>query len=223
MVGIRTVLFGFLATIPLALFAPWPDEPIALDMVQAGANLQVMRYEVSIGLWQRCVADGICTYQPPRGLGATDDTYPVTGIGAIDAAEFVVWAQQHIAPDLRLPTLAEWYAFSEVPPFRPTIIFTDPRMAWAATYGTEETVDPTLKRSGSFGENSKGVADVRGNVWEWTSTCVVTADDGRCPAYFAAGIHEAKIPLFVRDTAAGGCSSGTPPAHLGLRLVRTAD
>lgn len=38
-------------------------------------------------------------------------------------------------------------------------------------------------------------------------------------AFFVAGEHIAVIPYLVRDPARGGCAVGTPPAHLGMRLV----
>jgi hypothetical protein len=45
--------------------------------------------------------------------------------------------------------------------------------------------------------------------------------DGRgcCPAFIAAGTHETRFPVFVRDPSTGGCATGTPPAYLGLRLI----
>jgi hypothetical protein len=30
------------------------------------------------------------------------------------------------------------------------------------------------------------------------------------------------VPDFIRDARAGGCSAGTPPSHLGFRLVRAS-
>ena len=68
-----------------------------------------------------------------------------------------------------------------------------------------------------------GVADLDGNVWEWTATCTSKDLEGEaithCPAFVAAGEHDAVVSVFIRDPAIGGCASGTPPQHLGLRLV----
>jgi formylglycine-generating enzyme required for sulfatase activity len=224
MAGFRSVLLvlltgGTLGLLPTSPLRPQQD----LDLVETRDGISAMRHEVTIAQWQACVADGGCSHHPQRGLGAVSDDYPVTDIGALDAQEFVAWAQNTIDPNLRLPTLEEWYRFSSVAPYRPTKIFTDPRMAWAATYGAEGETDPTLKPGSGFGTNSSGIADVLGNVWEWTSTCVVNIPPEdvarRCPAYFAAGAHEARVSVFVRDPSTGGCATGTPPAHLGLRLV----
>lgn len=223
MAGVRTLALAALAMTAVALLGPGGQQPVRFDMVDGGNGLAVMRNEVTIGQWRQCVSDGGCSFMPRPGPGALDDNYPVTGVGALDASEFAAWAAHVTGEPWRLPTLEEWYGFSGVEPFRPKKIFTDPRLAWAATYGAEGVIDPTLQKPSAFGVNGRGIADVHGNVWEWTATCVVPAlagDDGHCPAYFAAGEHEAKVPVFVRDPSAGGCATGTPPAHLGLRLVR---
>lgn len=219
MVGARSLLMTSVLALAVTVYAPWQEQLLTLDWKDAGNGLFVMRHEVTIGLWQRCVDDGGCSFSPKPGLGAKDQNFPVTGIGALDAQEFVVWAQKATGQTVELPTLHQWYVFSEVPQIALAKRFVDPRMSWAATYGSEAGVDPTLKSAGGFGLTSKQIADVKGNVWEWTSSCVVEAPPGRCPAYFAAGEHEAKVPIFVRNPSSGGCSSGTPPAHLGLRLV----
>jgi formylglycine-generating enzyme required for sulfatase activity len=219
--GIRSLFLVTIAALAVALPQQGGRQPFSFDMVDVGEGLWVMRHEVTIAEWRRCAVEGACSYQPKPGSGAEGEDYPVTGVGALDVEEFVAWARKASGKELRLPTVDEWYAFSEVPPFRPKKIFTDPRLAWAATYGSEGRIDPTLRRQGGFGVNNKGIADVKGNVWEWTSSCVVTVTGAthHCPAYFAAGEHEAKVPVFVRDPWAGGCATGTPPAHLGFRLV----
>lgn len=218
MAGVRTLSLAIVAALAAAVLSQVLRQPLVFDMVAASPGLQVMRSEVTRAQWRQCVAAAACSFMPKAGLGAIDDSYPVTGINALDAEEFVAWARRASGLEVRLPTLAEWQAFSEVTPEKPKEIFTDPRLAWAATYGSGARLDPKLRKPGGFGKNSKGIADVKGNVWEWTSTCVMAAS-GHCPAYFAMGEHEAKVTLFVRDPATGGCATGRPPAHLGLRLV----
>ena len=55
MVGLRSVLFGLVLSLPVVLFAPTQREAIDLDMVEAKTGLLVMRHEVTIALWQHCV------------------------------------------------------------------------------------------------------------------------------------------------------------------------
>ena len=40
-----------------------------------------------------------------------------------------------------------------------------------------------------------------------------------CAAYWAGGEHLSAMSYLIRDPARGGCAVGTPPAHLGMRLV----
>jgi formylglycine-generating enzyme required for sulfatase activity len=90
-------------------------------------------------------------------------------------------------------------------------------------YLLEGNAPRALKPQGSFSESPEGIADLDGSVWEWTRDCYRGVERGgpsdRCPAYFLGGEHVAAMSFLVRDPARGGCAVGTPPAHLGLRLV----
>ncbi|WP_318013209.1 SUMF1/EgtB/PvdO family nonheme iron enzyme [Mesorhizobium sp. CO1-1-11] len=111
----------------------------------------------------------------------------------------------------------------------------NPAQRWLALYRTEASLgrksDPNPRFPGAFGSNSKEVADIAGNVWEWTSTCYVHATlsaDGagrsgsieNCGVHVVEGFHRTYMSNFIRDGKSGGCAVGTPPDNLGFRLVR---
>ncbi len=200
--------------------------PVAPPFVEVSVNLPganpvwVGREEISYALWAQCHAEGGCSYLPKPQRAHPAGEYPVTEVNYLDISEFIAWLNRKTGLGYRLLSIEEWRALAgpDSARIRPRR-FTDPRLDWAAEYGTTKTRSRKIRASGSFGVAANGVADLSGNVWEWTSTCA-GADPDRCPAYLAAGDHEAQIPIFLRDAYGGGCSAGQPPTHLGFRLVR---
>lgn len=191
--------------------------PVAL-VDNGGRVLQVSRFEVTVASWRQCFISGGCSYLPvsPSAAGQL----PVTGVNWFDVNEYVLWTNSRNGGELRLPTLAEWREIARsLVHEKPAPLFTDPRLAWAATYGQETTQTGPPRRIGAFSTTPDGVSDLNGNVWEWTSSCAKLGFGDLCPAYIAAGEHEAAISVFVRDPGSGGCATGTPPTHLGFRLV----
>ena len=209
----------------VALTLSWPGtardagpkaqmSPVAV----AGHALQVSRHEVTVASWRRCFADGGCSHMPVSL--STSDQLPVTGVNWLDVNEYLSWVNAREGGNLRLPSLDEWRVIAQTLAHeKPAPLFTDPRLAWAANYGQETTQSGPPRMAGSFSTTPEGISDLDGNVWEWTSSCAKPGFGDLCPAYIAAGEHEAAISVFVRDPASGGCATGTPPAHLGFRLV----
>ena len=145
---------------------------------------------------------------------------PMTGVNWFDVANYLTWFNARHGTQLRLPSAVEWRAFSKVPePRAQRPLFTDPRLAWAANYGQEEGPGGPVRIQGSWPRTPDGIADVAGNVWEWTSSCAVSTDAAHCPAMKAMGAHVAAVSVFVRNPESGGCATGKPPSHIGFRLV----
>lgn len=183
-----------------------------------GHSFEMARYEVTRGEWQACHDAGGCGLAAPQG----DDKLPMTGVNAFDVAEYIGWINHKMGGGYRLPSQAEWQVAARDMP-KPVYkkLFSDPRLAWAADYNAMPSVPRKLRPSGGFGTFGNGIYDLSGNVWEWTSTCGTAGVEAeRCPGFVVEGQHAAVISVFVRDPASGGCSSGTPPAHVGFRLVR---
>jgi formylglycine-generating enzyme required for sulfatase activity len=216
----------------MALALSWTgnrhDESFGAQMVpitlkdRGGHTLLVSRYEVTVASWRQCYQEGGCPHMPESPLGS--DSVPVTGVNYIDVGKYLEWANTRSKRVLRLPTIEEWRAINQTAVKKaPQLRFTDPRLAWAASYGQEKSPAGPPRPSGSFSTTPSGIADLDGNVWEWTSSCFrpgfESSTENRCPAFVAAGEHEAIMSLFVRDPASGGCALGTPPTHLGFRMV----
>jgi formylglycine-generating enzyme required for sulfatase activity len=188
--------------------------PIAI----AGHALQVSRHEVTVASWRRCYADEGCSHLLVSP--SASDQLPVTGVNWFDVNEYLEWANAREDGGLRLPTLDEWRAIARTLAHeKPAPRFTDPRLAWAANYGQETAQSGPPRVIGTFSTTPDGLSDLDGNVWEWTSSCAKPGFGDLCPAYVAAGEHEAAVSVFVRNPASGGCATGTPPTHLGFRLV----
>ncbi len=215
------VAAGLIGLAALA-FAPAPGELFDLVTVQLndGRLLGVSRYEISQHDWRQCAKAGAC---PVLVKDAGDrDAVPMTGVNAFDVEAYIAWINNSTGQRYRLPTAAEWRELaSELPRREKPKLFDDPRLAWAADYGTMEAVPARVEVQGHFGTLRNGLSDLAGNVWEWTSTCVGPGfDSSTCPAFLVEGEHEAPLSVFIRDPASGGCSSGVPPANVGFRLVR---
>ena len=194
--------------------------------LQDGRALNVQRREVTVAEWQTCHHSGGCTLDLATSEKPLD--FPATGISYPDAMEYVHWINAHSDTQWRLPSAVEWHEFAaEVMPETPDPIFTDPSLTWASAYLTKANqTSRALRPSGSFNVTSAGIQDLDGNVWEWTQDCYAGASGqgaqlspDRCPAFIMGGEHEAVMSYLVRDPALGGCAVGSPPAHLGMRLV----
>ncbi len=214
-------LAGVAVAAVLHMSAPTVDGPeMRAVTLPSGDKLLVAVHEVTRRDWRACVADAACEALPQEVMTSLQDM-PMTGVNHLDAEAYLQWLNASSGRRYRLPTSTEWEAIAAELPRKPfKKLFDDPRLAWAADYGSMETVSAVLRPSGSYGAFKNGIADLSGNVWEWTSTCTLKGTEPeRCPAYLAEGLHQAAVSVFVRDPAVGGCALGTPPANIGFRLV----
>lgn len=209
------------------------DAPLFEMDVRAG--FEIMKYQVSAADYARCVVDGAC--QAAEGRASMPDTMPVTGVNYRDATAYAVWLSEATGESWRLPTDAEW-AFAAAERFPDEALGllddgTNPATRWLARYRSDAgkaAPDPEPKPLGFFGVNSKGLADVAGNVWDWTTTCYAHASlnaDGsiaesteNCGVRVVGGRHRGYMSYFIRDGKSGGCAAGMAPHNLGIRLVR---
>ncbi|NMD06464.1 MAG: formylglycine-generating enzyme family protein [Phyllobacteriaceae bacterium] len=181
--------------------------------------LAVAVNEVTVAQWRACSDAGAC--EAIAGQGEDADSLPITGVNWFDVQAYISWANAAEGRHFRLPTAEEWRLISGKPmqPKRKPL-FDDPRMAWAASYGQEDTPAGPVRLQGTWSTSRDGIHDLEGNVWEWTASCnSATQDPARCAAMHVMGAHDAVMSVFVRDPESGGCATGKPPTHIGFRLV----
>jgi formylglycine-generating enzyme required for sulfatase activity len=199
--------------------------------------LDVMRHQVTLADYRRCVTDGACETPRPPVRPVRDDV-PVTGVSYDDALAYANWLSSRTSDKWRLPTVAEWLFIAGDRAVDHALEqqtdAANPAARWIAAYDQETSravsVNAMPQPIGSFGVNDLGVVDIGGNVWEWTATCASRTTlnpDGSiasvvesCGVHYLEGRHLTPMSVFVRDARSGGCSVGAPPVNLGFRLVR---
>ena len=199
--------------------------------------LAVMRHQVTVGEYRRCVDAGACR----RGDETSAANVPMVKISWWDAAGYAAWLSRSTGMNFRLPSDEEWvyvagsrFRDSEAPR---DVASRDPGQRALDRYEQETAIrtetEPQPLPVGHFGTNEHGLLDVAGNVWEWTDSCFArgTIDaDGEpttttvdCGVRIVEGRHRTYLTDFIRDARAGGCTAGLPPSNLGFRLVRDDD
>lgn len=195
--------------------------------------LNMMRHEVSAAEYGLCVAAGACKASKQGDGGGL----PAVKVSWEDATAYAAWLSRETGKKYRLPTDEEWIAAagSRIPEnaVLPATA-SNPATRWLAEYEADANRDlgeTELKPLNDLDVNEYGVADLAGNVWEWTDSCFIRATisgDGQplraatlnCGVRVIEGQHRAYLPNFTRDPRGGACSTGKPPRNLGFRLVR---
>ncbi len=202
----------------------------------AAPALEVMKHHVSQADYALCMAEGAC----PQVPGGDRPDLPQTNVNHLDATAYAHWLSDRTGVTWRLPTDAEWQRLAGDRAlddgFSAEANGEDPSRRWIASYRREVErrgeADLMVHPSGHFGVNDLGVADIAGNVWEWTDSCFqngtlspdgtqITSQADYCGVRAVQGKHRGFVIDFVRDARSGGCAAGVPPDYLGFRLVRT--
>jgi len=203
-----------------------------LVSIRFARPLSIMQRQVSSADYRACVDDGAC-HAPDRDVAIALDR-PAVQVSWHDASAYAAWLSNKTGSHYRLPTDQEWAwaAGSKFADDGVAIDASNPAQRWIARYDreAERDTDTTTRPFGAFGINENGLADLSGNVWEWTATCfersvldasgAIAKTNANCGVRIAEGAHRAYVTDFIRDARAGGCAAGTPPDNLGFRLVR---
>ena len=195
--------------------------------------LAIMKHQVSSAHYQACVDDSACRALE-RGVAVAADR-PAVQVSWHDANAYAAWLSHRTGERYRLPTDEEW-AFAAGSKFADDGLPVDdeyPARRWIARYERESARNSggtDTHAFGHFGVNENGLADLAGNVWEWTSTCFTrhrlddagetVSSKSNCGVRVVEGQHRSYVTDFIRGARAGGCAVGVPPDNLGFRLVR---
>lgn len=150
--------------------------------------------------------------------------HPVSGVSKLDALAYCAWISDSLKTEYRLPTEAEWEKAARG---------TDGRIyPWGDNFdpwrcNTLESAKRNTTQSGEFspsGDSVYGVADMSGNVWEWTSSFLApypfeaNNKDTKCVVRGGAWYYSHKLARCA--TREGVLADYVSPA-LGFRLART--
>lgn len=169
-----------------------PRPVIGANDVQVTRNIEmpdmapfaIGRFEVTFDDWGRCMAGGGCR-DIPDDEGWGRNTRPVINVSHEMATEqYLAWLSKVTGATYRLPTAAEWDLSETGAGTAPVggITLIDAQTvclsgnyssAGGTTDGEAACADgfPSTAPAGSLKPNSLGLADMRGNVWEWLSDC----------------------------------------------------
>src|SRR4029077_2432219 len=147
-----------------------------LVTIQIAQPLAIMKGQVSVADYQRCVAERACRALSDSAVAADRRAVAVSWR---DADAYAAWLSRRTGETYRLPTDEEWaYAAGSRYQDDGLPVDDDPARRWLARYEREANLkearsDGEVRRFGAFGANESGLVDVGGNVWEWTNTCFV--------------------------------------------------
>jgi formylglycine-generating enzyme required for sulfatase activity/serine/threonine protein kinase len=140
-------------------------------------------FEITLGQWDQCVADGECKTRPPdNGWGR--GSRPVIMVSWNDTQEFTSWLSKKTGQSYSLPSESQWEYIArageesdwlgggpaQVCAFG-NIAGGESGFRWQHQECSDQAAIETLP-VGSFKANAFGVYDVVGNVAEWTLDCM---------------------------------------------------
>ena len=202
----------------------WRDNekpPAAVNL----AAFAISRTEVTNGQYARCVHARGCT-APANNVWEKPGyaNYPVTHVTWEQANDFAAFVGG------RLPTEAEWEKACRGPDGY--------NYPWSYAYPTRELANyheyiggiTPVEMFSPKGDSAYGLADMAGNVWEWTSsqyrTYPYVVDDGRenqeedALRVQRGGAWMTRDDAYLRCAARVGVSQGRSQNNIGFRVAR---
>ncbi|WP_249209022.1 formylglycine-generating enzyme family protein [Magnetospirillum sulfuroxidans] len=193
------------------------------------AAFALARTETSVGQWKACVAGGGCAAK--AGLRWPEDAMPMTNVTFADAQAFAAWLSRRTGQHYRLPSEAEWEYAARAS--------SQSMFPWGGSMEEGMAVcqhcDPRFDRRpapvGTMAANAWGLADMNGNVWEWTSDCWFPSHQDRprdaiariepgCPKRTVKGGSWYYVPYQSRSASRVGEDARAFGYDIGFRVAR---
>lgn len=213
--------------VPSATTAPLPSaqtrgqaatKPKEVEWVNLG-NFSLTRTEITSLQYEQCVTAGACS-EPGNDLSQCNwkqdgkEGHPINCVNLAQATKFCEWVGG------RLPSSEEWlvaatndgvdaYPWGNAEPSKEL-----------AHFGYREDGLPGTAEAGSHpkGANKKGVLDLAGSVWEWTSTTFEIREGVKQPQARGGRMPMRSDDISVSNHLEMSASNQTP--NVGIRCAK---
>lgn len=194
------------------------------------------KFELTLGEYRACVADGGCRNTIYSDTTPSGDTYPMLGLMWADAAAYVAWLREKTGKPYRLLSEAEWEYVARAGSDDMYTFGND--LADLCNYGNgaaendlfawrnKDCSDGSSPKEGgivgvgNYLPNAFGAYDMHGNVWEWVEDCGHLSYDG-APADGSPWVTDSKC---VERVLRGGSAFDDPKSlRSSHRLLGLAD
>lgn len=159
------------------------------------------------GIW---TVDSLATWRRPEGKPLASNEFPVTQVSYADACAYCEWKKG------RIPSADEWDSLLGEN--------TEIGNIWEGIFPLEDRGDDGYVSRpapvGSFNPNSYGIHDLKGNVWEWTSSKdekgdhIIKGGSFLCADNYCKGYEAEQFQTTPEDSGLN---------HLGFRCVYDRD
>jgi formylglycine-generating enzyme required for sulfatase activity len=204
------------------------DEPVARPL-RISRPFALSVFELTLSEWAACELDGYCRKRPNWSKDNPNPLIPATHISFDDATAYVAWLSARSGRAYRLPTEEEW-EYAARAGATTAFPFGDEISPSLANYDHSARYrgSPVMPYRGypeavtGYPPNAFGLAQMAGNVWEWTSACEGAAA-ARCKARVLRGGSFESAPGELRLANRFAIADDKVRPDVGLRVARDLD
>ena len=224
-----------------------PEGPV--HGVTIPAPLAVGKHEVTFDEWDACVAAGGCNGYSPADEGWGRGRRPVINVIGESAKAYVHWLSRKTGKPYRLLSEAEWEYAARAGTQASRYWGDEVSAQCDHANGYDQTAESEFLRPwaavpcrdgsihtsyvGEYGENGFGLADMLGNVWEWTEDCwhrnyggapsdgSAWVTRGGCRKRVLRGGSWNDEPRLLRSALRNWDTRGNRTSRHGFRVTRT--